>query len=559
MDNYSNEQNYYAAHYWLFKQFGGARGEQKWKTFHHNGVIFPPEYVPHGIPIIYDGNPIKLEPKQEEMATIYAKYTDTEYMNNRVFKKNFWNDWKKILGKSSKIQSLEKCNFNDIYNYVIEQKEIKKNIPKEEKQREKELREKMEEKYKIAYIDGKPQPVGNFRVEPPGIFIGRGCHPKLGKIKRRIYAEDITLNLSKDANIPNPPKGHEWATIINDNTVEWLASWKDDITGKIKYVWLAAHSDMKAEGDKKKFDRARELKKKIKKIRETNNINLQSNDVKLKQTATALYFIDNLALRVGNEKGEDEADTVGVTSLRIEHIKLNQNNNITLDFLGKDSINYVKTFDVPNVIYSNISSFMEGKKKEDALFDMINSNDINKYLQSYMKDLTAKVFRTYNASDLFQIELDKISKKYDGYTLDDKFNILLDEFNKANFQVALLCNHQKNVSKNFDSQIDKIDDNIKDLKKKIKEIKNKDSKDDKDKQSLRIKKIKDNIKKLEAKKEIKIQMKNISLGTSKINYIDPRITVAFMKKHNLPVDKIFSKTLQERFKWSFEVDENYKF
>jgi DNA topoisomerase IB len=34
-------------------------------------------------------------------------------------------------------------------------------------------------------------------------------------------------------------------------------------------------------------------------------------DKKDKQLATACYLIDKLALRVGNEKGEDEADTVG--------------------------------------------------------------------------------------------------------------------------------------------------------------------------------------------------------------------------------------------------------
>ena len=28
-------------------------------------------------------------------------------------------------------------------------------------------------------------------------------------------------------------------------------------------------------------------------------------------------------------------------------------------------------------------------------------------------------------------------------------------------------------------------------------------------------------------------MKNVSLGTSKVNYIDPRIIVAFCKKHNM--------------------------
>ncbi len=37
--------------------------------------------------------------------------------------------------------------------------------------------------------------------------------------------------------------------------------------------------------------------------------------------AVAMYFIDKLALRAGNEKDSDEtADTVGCCSLRVEHI-----------------------------------------------------------------------------------------------------------------------------------------------------------------------------------------------------------------------------------------------
>ena len=58
--------------------------------------------------------------------------------------------------------------------------------------------------------------------------------------------------------------------------------------------------------------------------------------------ATATYLIDKLALRVGNEKGDDEADTVGCCSLRCEHIKLEggNENKVSFDFLGKDSMRY---------------------------------------------------------------------------------------------------------------------------------------------------------------------------------------------------------------------------
>jgi DNA topoisomerase-1 len=56
-------------------------------------------------------------------------------------------------------------------------------------------------------------------------------------------------------------------------------------------------------------------------------------------------------LRVGNEKGEDEADTVGCCSLRVEHITLAEQDKITFDFLGKDSMRYFNTVDVTPKVY----------------------------------------------------------------------------------------------------------------------------------------------------------------------------------------------------------------
>ena len=39
--------------------------------------------------------------------------------------------------------------------------------------------------------------LGNFRVEPPGLFRGRGDHPRMGKLKARIYPQDITINIGE--------------------------------------------------------------------------------------------------------------------------------------------------------------------------------------------------------------------------------------------------------------------------------------------------------------------------------------------------------------------------
>ena len=62
-------------------------------------------------------------------------------------------------------------------------------------------------------------------------------------------------------------------------------------------------------------------------------------------------MIDKLALRVGNEKGEDEADTVGCCSLKVKNVEFPELNVIKLDFLGKDSIRYENTVPVPDIVY----------------------------------------------------------------------------------------------------------------------------------------------------------------------------------------------------------------
>lgn len=531
---------------------GKNKNDIKWTTFKHNGVMFPEPYKPHRIPILYDGDEIILEPKSEEFATIYSKYTGTDYINHKKFKNNFFKDWKKILKKDgyTQITDFDKVNFSKIYNYLLN----KKDKTKEEKEKEKEEREKKEKKYKYAYVDGKREEVGNFRIEPAGLFMGRGCHPLAGKIKRTILPEDIILNIDKESEIPNLPsfyKNHKWGNIISDNTKEWLASWKDNITGKTKYVWLSNQSTFKSKSDQYKFDLAKKLNENIEKIMNINSINITNprTDIKVKQHAVATYLINKLALRVGNEKGDDEADTVGVCSLRVEHINLEDDNVIKFDFLGKDSVRYKKNVEVDSDVYSNLIKFVNNKSKKDYLFDYITTLSLNEYLRNFMEDLSAKVFRTFNSSKLFQDEINKINEKYKNYKKDDLKDILKNQYIKANIKVADLCNHQKNVAKSSLEQIKKINVKMKELKDKKSKLTDK----------KKIKKINEKIKILKNKKELKNDMKNLSLGTSQMNYIDPRITYTFVKKHKLNIDNFFTKKLQEKFWWAKDVDKHWNF
>jgi DNA topoisomerase-1 len=138
-------------------------------------------------------------------------------------------------------------------------------------------------------------------------------------------------------------------------------------------------------------------------------------------------------------------------------------------------------------------------------------------------------------------------------------------YNRANIKVAMLCNHQKNISKSFNVQLKKINEKIKELKTKKRELEKSLSetetknKDKRKKIKEKINKIKSQIEIIENKKDLKIELKNLSLNTSKTNYIDPRITVAFFKKHNLPLEKIFTKALIDKFFWAMDVSKDWNF
>ncbi|KAN0040528.1 hypothetical protein ACTA71_008865 [Dictyostelium dimigraforme] len=575
----------------------------KWTTLVHNGPVFSPAYTPHGVKFMYDGKVVKLTPKQEEVATFYASYLETDHVKKEAFRENFFKEFKGVLSADQKeiVKKMEKCDFSHIHAHLKTKKEQRKARSKEEKDAETAEKKKIQEKHGFATIDGFKEKVGNYMVEPPGLFLGRGQHPKTGMLKHRIMPSDVTLNIGKGEVIPpSPIPGEKWKEIIHNNTVTWLAFWRENVNGGFKYVWLSSSSKIKGQADRKKFEVARGLKNCIEEIRKGYIKAFNDDSNEKRQLGVALYLIDFLALRVGNEKGDDQADTVGCCSLRVEHIKLEANNTITLDFLGKDSMRYLNTVQIREDAYKVLKTFVKGKKPGDLLFDSLTVTQLNNHLKKQMTGLSAKVFRTYNASITLQKELDKMDPN-EFQTIDEK--ILF--YNRCNREVAILCNHQKAPPKNLAETMSKIDEKIQELrdlqdlckikigkspKSSLKDIekreaerlpkliqlaitnkreKDKDKTDkeisfdvkatfeksrtfpeDKEKVKEKIAKYEDQIKKQEILKTGKDELKTVALGTSKINYLDPRITVAWCKKNKVPIDKIFTKSLRDKFPWS---------
>lgn len=446
-------------------------GENKWDTLQHNGVVFPPAYepMPKNVKLKYDGTPVSLHPDAEEVASFFGSMLNsTHNVENPTFQKNFFNDFKEILKKTGgatgpkgdkiPIKEFSKCDFKAIFEYYDAQREAKKNLSKDEKKRIKTEKDEIEAPYMFCLWDGKKQKVGNFRVEPPGLFRGRGEHPKTGKVKSRVQPEQVTINIGKEATVPAPPEGHRWKEVKHDRTGTWLAMWQENINGNFKYVMLAANSDVKGKSDFEKFEKARRLKGRIADIRKSYTQDLKAELMADRQRATAMYLIDNLALRAGNEKGDDEADTVGCCSLKYENITLKEPNIVEFDFLGKDSIRFQESYPVDKQVFKNLKIFKKAPKKEgDEIFDRLTTTQLNKHLSSLMPGLTAKVFRTYNASWTFSQLLKEIKK---GGTVAEQ----IKNYNDANRQVAIICNHKRTVGASHAQSMEKFDEKIRGVK-----------------------------------------------------------------------------------------------
>jgi DNA topoisomerase-1 len=284
-------------------------------------------------------------------------------------------------------------------------------------------------------------------------------------------------------------------------------------------------------------------------------------------------------------------------------------------------------------VFANLKSFCSKKKKSEEVFDSINPTMLNNHLKQFMDGLSAKVFRTYNASRTLQEELRKTESSIGNWSRMTPAEKVI-EYNNANREVAILCNHQRSVSKAQETQLTNIGDKLIQLKKqktvlknllkylnkgkdtdkiplkkhnekklaeeaakgveKAKIMKNKartneekikaTEADEKAKQRKRdvaaikfkqahqwdkvpskdqvAKKIQNwsaKIAKMEMDLKHKDDNKEVSLGTSKINYMDPRITVAWCKQNEVPIEKVFSKTLRAKFNWAMAVVPEWEF
>ena len=549
----------------------------KWKTLQHNGILFPPDFESKGIKIRIKDQDVALDLLQEEMIYQWAKKKDTPYAQDEVFQKNFVADFAKTFNGKYKNLTLSDIDLSNPFKLVDKEKDAKELLTKEEKKslaaERKKLREEMKAKYGMAIMDGKQVEVANYMAEPPGIFIGRGEHPMRGKWKPKVSSKDVTLNLGRDAKVPLG----DWGKIVHDRDSMWMASWTDVLTQKRKYVWLADTAGIKQDRDKAKYDKAKKLASEIDKVKDKIVNDMQNKDAKLRRISTACYLIYRTAMRVGDEKDPEEADTVGATTLRKEHVKLN-GDSIEFDFLGKDSVRWQET--VPAIghdkqFHDNLKELVSKKKDSDEIFDEITSRHVNLYYSGVVKGLTAKVFRTYLASSVVTKYLRENGNVKKSTPAEKLYHAKL-----ANLEAATMCNHKRTIPKTFEQTLQKKVDTLKTAEKatpwkakeeSLKKAESATPKTDaqKEKQSERIKKAKTQIRKSKQKHKERIEKlrlqvdltkktKDYNLGTSLRNYIDPRVFKSWTDEMNAEWEKLYTAALQKKFLWVKSENESWQ-
>ena len=541
------------------------------KSLKHNGIVVP-VYEPKGFNITIDGHRIKLQNKSEQMAVAWTRRNLSATISppDAVFKKNFMKEFlaqlkaenqsepfldeltREYLASIDNQQSalnnesgqVKEIDFTEIKNFIQQEKAQKEAMTKEEKKRLAEERKvkrfENKEKYGYADVDGQRLEIANWTAEPSCLFAGRGDHPQRGKWKQGPSRSDITLNTSTVTDAEAKKEG--WAGAVWQKNKMYVASWKDKLTGKIKYVWFSDTAFLKQNREKEKFQKAQALGKQIKTIEQHIIRNLGDKDEARRKVATVSWLIFAVNMRVGDEKDPDEADTVGAITLRKEHITFPEDGKIHFDFLGKDCVRWEKDAPAPAEVILNIQEFMDNSK--EYLFEGVDSKKVSRFLSEKMPKLTAKVFRTWKCTSTLEDALKKKQPLENGPVTKDSPDYLKTYHAKiANYEVAVVANHKKKTSPTFDQRLEKKEVSLKALEVQLQSKKASGKKTE-------------SLEKRKAKAEFDVNLmkltKEYNLGTSLKSYIDPTAYVKWAKKVKFDIEKFYPKTLRNKFSWALQ-------
>ncbi|KAH8333178.1 hypothetical protein KR074_010734 [Drosophila pseudoananassae] len=515
----------------------------KWTTMSHNGPLFADPYrpLPKNVALHYGDVQLFLNPTAEEVATLYAKFMNTETEVTEIFNVNFFKDFQRHLSRDlrARIDSFELIDFSRICSHFENLNRFRTKL----------MTPMLQEHYGYCLIDGKRRRVSQFTIDGPSLHSRIG--PKYGMVKPRVMPEDVIIN-SQENGAPKPPDGHSWKGVIHDRSVDWLWCWTDVISGRIHYA-RATNIENAVTCRQRDLDKARRLKSRIENIRKLSRKEWSSESCFERQRSVAIYFIDRLGFQVfSDSKGNPK--TASVCNLRVEDLVIAKHGTRVKNSFKLKNKDFNKNFVVHPNIFKNVHDFLNEKDANLMVFDELTSNDLKEYLESLMDGLTPKIFWICNACSFLQSRLKKfpadkpLKAHVEHYkkVLDKIYNFFDQKDGKSlsyllsSLNMSSSAQRIRNITTRNYSQVSSPSSNNSFGSRPISQTKSNVS-------------INRRTNPFRTNKQKKIMY-------STLVFLDPRITIAWCINRNIPIKEIYrTPSLRQAIRWALSCNENYIF
>jgi hypothetical protein len=607
-----------------------ADREKKQRRLSHSGVALPMPCERQGAPpVLWKGRPLDLSCEAEEMITEFVRRggrSGSEARSARLFgsaaaAEAFWGDWRRLLPPGSRVGGLGELDLRGVRAHLAKQahKNGKGKNSKDKNSKGNrgdagaaEVDAPRPRHSAVALVDGVPHQVVPPAVDRPGIFTGKGAEGKsafTGRLRRRVAAREVVLNLSEDARVPAVPlpkcassvalesgtksrsksmsksktkPGCSWGGVVHEPDADWIAKWRDPLTGVVKYARLRRPPSERA-----KYELAWRVARALPAFRaEVSKMLARPGRGKAaqreRQLGAALWLVDRLAMRVGSGSAmsAEAAGAHGATTLLCRHVRLPVPSNtkgvalVTLDFPGKDGVRYVRSLaatggaedEEGGVDARAASAVLAACSRRGAsgsqLFPLAGAADVNAAIARLLPPgATSKVVRTAGACTLFKRSLADMlppaPASVEPHAHSDAKeavphapSIAALALLIAGARVAVLCNHRRALrsqQKEAPPDLRELDDELVAAQATARAlIRGNDEKSEKATEEM-----------LGAlarwvKRDL-VGRARLSLSTARSDYLDPRIAAGLLRERlGLPPQDAFPRSLADRFAWAVQ-------
>jgi DNA topoisomerase-1 len=243
--------------------------------------------------------------------------------------------------------------------------------------------------------------------EKPGITRrrrGKGfsySNPDGSSVTDRVHLERI-----RDLVIP-PAWRDVWIAPYANGHIQAIGT---DDAGRRQYIYHPRWRELK---DREKFDRALDFGARLPAARRAVTMHLRSTDSSRERAlAAALRIVDSAALRVGSPQYAEANGSFGVTTLRVEHVRV-KGPVVTFDFPGKSGQRWNTVLEDselaealrPMLRRPGAETVLAYKAADDQ-WHPIDPAQLNEFLRQVSGGgFTAKDFRTWQATVVAAMEL----------------------------------------------------------------------------------------------------------------------------------------------------------